>query len=133
MLQKLIRYRGTRRYYGTYTYSCITEHILVLRILYLYYGAHSCISDLIRVLRILYVYYGTYTCLTDYKTFYLYKSTRRYYRTCSLYRGTRRYYWTYTYFCISDLVLVLWSIYLSCRTYTCVTELILIFRIWKYP
>ena len=31
------------RYYGTY--SDIAELILVLRILYLYYGAYSCISD----------------------------------------------------------------------------------------
>ena len=30
-------------YFGSYTF--ITEHILVLRILYLYYGAYSCISD----------------------------------------------------------------------------------------
>ena len=34
------------------------EHILVLRILYLYYGAYSCISDLILVLRIL---HGAYS------------------------------------------------------------------------
>ena len=35
-------------YYGSYT--CISEHILVLRILYLYYGTYSCISDLILIL-----------------------------------------------------------------------------------
>ena len=133
MLQKLIRYRGTRRYYRTYTYSCISDLILVLRNIYLSYGSYTCITELILVFQILYVYYRTYTCLTDYRTFYLYKSTRRYYRTGSLYRGTHRYYWTYTYSCISDLVLVLRSIYLSYRTYTCVTELILVFRIRKYP
>ena len=40
--------------------TCITELILVLRILYLCYRTYSCISDLILVLRILYgAYSGT--------------------------------------------------------------------------
>ena len=40
--------------------TCITELILVLRILYLCYKTYSCISDLILVLRILYgAYSGT--------------------------------------------------------------------------
>ena len=42
------------------SYTCLTEHLLVLRILYLCYRTYSCISDLILVLRILYgAYYGT--------------------------------------------------------------------------
>ena len=73
-------------YYGTYI--CLTEHILILRILYLCYRTYSCISDLIRVLQNL----------------YLYKSIRKYY-TYSLYGGTRRYYWTYIY--ITELILIL--------------------------
>ena len=44
-------------YFGSYT--CITKHILVLRILYLYYRAYSCISDLILVLRDLFLCEGT--------------------------------------------------------------------------
>ena len=45
---------------------------LVLRNLYLYYGAYTCIMDLILVLQSLYIYYR-------------YESTRRYYRdfTCT--------------------------------------------------
>ena len=54
------------------------EHVLVLRILYLFYREYSCTSDLIQSL-------------------FWYKSTRRYY-TDSLYGGTRKYHWTYTYF-----------------------------------
>ena len=64
-------------YFGSYT--CFTELILVLQILYLFYRTYSCISDLIRVLWNL----------------YLYKSTRRYY-SYSLYGGTRRYYRDFT-------------------------------------
>ena len=37
------------------------EHILVFRILYLYYETYSCISDLILVLQILCLYYRTYS------------------------------------------------------------------------
>ena len=50
-------------YYGSYT--CISEHILVLRILYLYYRTYSCVSDLILVLQNLFLYYRTYTYITD--------------------------------------------------------------------
>ena len=41
------------------------EHILVLRILYLFYRTCSCISNLIHVLRNLYIYFRSYTCLTE--------------------------------------------------------------------
>ena len=70
--------------YRTYTYTCLTDLILVLRnlflyfisyicipklilvfqILYFYYGTYSCISNLILVFRILYLYYGTYSCIS---------------------------------------------------------------------
>ena len=40
---------------------CITELILVFRILYLYYGTYTCLTDLILVLQILCLYYGTYS------------------------------------------------------------------------
>ena len=99
------------------------EHILVLQILFLYYGAYSGISDLIRVLwnlylsygtytcvtelilvfQILYFYYGAYTCITNLilvlRSLFLYfgyRSTHRYYRTFYLYKSTRRYYRTDT-------------------------------------
>ena len=42
-----------------------TELILVLRILYLYYGAYPCLTDIILVLRSLYLSYGSYTCVTE--------------------------------------------------------------------
>ena len=97
-------------YFGSYT--CITKHILGLRILYLFYRAYSCISDLILVLRSIYLSYGTYTCITEHilvlQILYLF------------YRA---------YSCISDLILVLRSIYLSYGTYTCITEHILVLRI----
>ena len=41
-------------YFGSYT--CLTEHILILRILYLCYITYSCISDLILVLRSIYMH-----------------------------------------------------------------------------
>ena len=41
------------------------EHILVLRILYLFNRTYSCILDLIRVLQNLYMYFRSYTCLTE--------------------------------------------------------------------
>ena len=78
------------------SYTCITELILVFKILYLYSITYSCISDLILVLQNLYLYYGAYSYITELicilpvrkypyvlQKFYLYKSTRRYYRTCT--------------------------------------------------
>ena len=50
-------------YFGSYT--CITEHILVLWILYLCYRAYSCILGLILVLRSLFLYFESYTCITE--------------------------------------------------------------------
>ena len=47
------------------SYTCLTEHILVLRILYLYYKTYTCISDLIHVLQSIYLSYGSYTCTSD--------------------------------------------------------------------
>ena len=78
--------RSISLFYGSYT--CITEHMLGLRILYLFYRAYSCISDLILVLRSIYLSYGTYTCITEHilvlrilYLYYGYGSTHRYYRT----------------------------------------------------
>ena len=87
------------------SYTCLTEHILILRILYLCYITYSCISDLILVLRSIYMYFGSYTCVIEHILilrilywntelililhnlyfFYRYRSTRRYYRdfTCT--------------------------------------------------
>ena len=59
MLQKLIRYRGTHKYYRTYTYSCISDLILVLQNIYLSYGSYTCVTELILGFRIL---YGAYSC-----------------------------------------------------------------------
>ena len=79
-------------YYGSYT--CITELILVFRILYLYYE-DTCMTDLILVLRSLFLYFGSYTCITEHilvsRILYL------------CYRA---------YSCISDLILVLRDLFL---------------------
>ena len=72
----LYSYGGTRRYCRTYTYtsylilyygaySCISDLILVFRILYLYYGSYTWITDLILVLQSLFLYFGSYTCITE--------------------------------------------------------------------
>ena len=122
-------YRGTRRYYRTHTYSSISDLILVFQILYMYYRTSTCLTEVILALQSEFLYFGYGSTRRCYRTFYLYKSTRRYYRTDSLYRGTRRYYRTYTYSCISDLTLVLQSIYLSYGSYTCITEHVLVLRI----
>ena len=119
MLRSLNLFGGTRRYHRDYgTYTGISEHILVFRILrvlqnlYMYFKSYTCITELILVLLNLYWSYGTYTCLMElilvlqnlflyfgygstrryYRTFFWYKSTRRYYGTDSLYGGTRRYH-----------------------------------------
>ena len=36
------------------------------------------------------------------------------------------------YSCISDLILILWSIYLYYKSYTCITELILVLHMHLY-
>ena len=66
-------------YFGSYT--CITDFILVLRILYLCYRAYSCLADLILVFRILYLYYGSYTCFTEHVL--VFQILYLYYRTCT--------------------------------------------------
>ena len=53
MLQSLNLFEGTRRYHRDYgTYTGISEHILVLRNLYLSYGFYAGITELIIVFRI---------------------------------------------------------------------------------
>ena len=97
-------------YFGSYT--CIIDHILVLRILYLYYRAYTCISDLIIVVRSLFLCFRSYTCITELilvlQILYLYYET---------------------YSCILDLILIFRNIYLSFGTYTCIPEHILVLRI----
>ena len=99
VLQKLIRYRSTRRYFRTYIY---TE---ILCILYLYYRAYPCLTDLILILQNLILYFGSHTCITELKHVF---------QILYLYYGT--------YKCISDLIHVLQSIYLSYGSYTGVTN-----------
>ena len=66
MLRSLNLFGGTRRYYRDYgTYTGISEHILVFRILYAYYRTYTCVLDLILVLRNLYWSYGTYTGIIE--------------------------------------------------------------------
>ena len=87
--------------YGSYT--CITELILVFRILYVYYGTYTCLTELILVLQSLFLYFKSYTCITNLililRSLFLYfgyGNTRRYYRTFYLYKSTHRYYRTDT-------------------------------------
>ena len=48
------------RYYKTYTYSGISDLILTLRNMYLSYGSYTCFTEHILVLWILYrAYFGT--------------------------------------------------------------------------
>ena len=64
------------------SYTCLIEHILVLRILYLCYRAYSYISDLILVLQNLFLSYGSYTYVTKliliFRILFLCEGTRRY-------------------------------------------------------
>ena len=61
------------------------------------YETYSYLTDLILVLQNLLLYFEYRSTRRYYRTFYWYKSTRRYYRTDSLFGGTRRYHWTSTY------------------------------------
>ena len=45
--------------------SCISDLILVLRSLFLYFKSYTCITDLMPVLRDLFLYYRTYTYNID--------------------------------------------------------------------
>ena len=64
------------------SYICLTEHILVLRILYWYYRTYTFISDLIHVLQSIYLSYESYTCVTELilvlQNLFLCEGTRRY-------------------------------------------------------
>ena len=64
------------------SYTCLIEHILVLRILYLYYRTYTCSSELIYVLQSIYLSYGSYTCVTElilvFRILFMCKGTRRY-------------------------------------------------------
>ena len=99
-----------QRYFVSYT--CTTEHILVLRILYWYYGAYSCTSDLILVFWSLYLYYESYSCLKDLILMLrnLYLSYGTY--TCHSISGLRR---SYNYTC--SLSLSFYSFLLYSSTY----------------
>ena len=83
-------------YFGSYT--CITEQILALRILY---GAYSCTKVPVGTTHIHYTEVpvgttGLILILQNLFLFYRYGSTRRYYRT---------------YPCITELILVVWILY----------------------
>ena len=86
-------------FYGSY--NCITELILVFRILYLYYRAYTCLMDLILVLQSLFLYFGSYTCITEH---------------ILVLRILYLYYGVYT--CLTDLILVLQILCLYYRTYS---------------
>ena len=64
------------------SYTCLIEHILVLRILYLYYRTYTCILDLIHVLQSIYLSYGSYTCFTKliliFQILFMCEGNRRY-------------------------------------------------------
>ena len=47
------------------TYSCLTDLILVLRSMYLYFRSYTCITEHVLVFQILYLYYRTGTCISD--------------------------------------------------------------------
>ena len=49
--------------YRAYTY--LTDLILVLQNLDMYFRSYTCLTERILILRILYWYYKTYTCFTD--------------------------------------------------------------------
>ena len=106
-----------------------TELIHVFQILHVYYKTYTCLTELILALQSKFLYFGYGSTRRYYRTFYRYKSTCRYYRTNSLYRGTHRCYKTYTYSCISNLILVLQSIYLSYGSCTFITEHVLVLGI----
>ena len=87
--------RISHRSYRAYSYSEVpvrtTKLILVLRILYLYYGAYPCLTELILVLLSLFLYFGSYTCITGHilvlRILYLY------YETCSYAKVPVGSYW----------------------------------------
>ena len=64
------------------SYTCLIEHILILRILYLYYRTYTCSLELIYVLQSIYLFYGSYTCVTElilvFRILFMCKGTRRY-------------------------------------------------------
>ena len=75
-------YGGTRRYYRTHTYSCISDLILVLLNIYLSYRAYTYLTDLIVALPNMYLSYGSYTCITKlilvFQILFMCEGTRRY-------------------------------------------------------
>ena len=93
VLQKLIKYRSTRRYFRTYIYTEIPC------ILYLYYRACPCLTDIILVLGSLFLYFESYTCITEHILVFQ-----------ILYRYSE------TYSCISDLILVLRNLFFFIST-----------------
>ena len=91
------------------SYTCITEQILVLRILY---GAYSCTKVPVGTTQIHYteVPVGTTGLILILQNLFLF------YR----YGSTRKYYWTYTYFTDTEVLVG-------------TTEIILILPIREYP
>ena len=101
VLQSIYLYIGS--------YNCITELILVFRILYLYYVTYSCVSDLILVFRILCLYYGAYSCISELILILLVRKYSWVLQKFYLYKSTRRYYRTYTGTSYLILVQILFS------------------------
>ena len=114
------------------------EHIHVFRILYLSYRAYTYLTDLILVLHNLFLYYGAYTCirilylcyraynyladlilvLQNLYFFYRYESTRRYYKdfTCTKVPiGTTQIHDTEVPVGTTGLILILQNLYLFYR------------------
>ena len=64
------------------SYTCLTEHILVLRNLYLHYRTCTCLTNLILALRNMYLSYRSYTYFTEliliFRISYLCEGTCRY-------------------------------------------------------
>ena len=142
-------YGGTRRYYRTHTYSCISDLILVFQILFLYFRSYTCIIELILVLRNSYLRYRVNSCISD--TEVPVGTTEHFIGTKVPVGTTEQIHYTevpvgttglililvfrilylsyraYTYF--TDLILALRNMYLSYGSYTCFTEHILVPRI----
>ena len=110
VLWNLFLYGSTCRHYGVY--SGISEHILVFRILYVYYRTYTCLTKLILVLRNLYWYFGSCTGVSD---------------LILVLRSIYMYFGFYT--CITELIHVFQILYMYFRSYTCLIEYILVLRI----
>ena len=96
-------------YFGSYT--CLIEHILTLRILYLYYRAYTCTKVPVGTTGLILILQNLYF-------FYRYESTRRYYIdfTCTKVPvGTTQIHYTEVLVGTTGLILILQNLYLFYR------------------